>query len=103
MRDRTRERAGAGSGQPGRDRTAGWKATLTKARAERGGLIPAIEFLNREGRLSPILPMKQTPLGEIVATYHLGDPYSVRDSWRAMRRRDLLYPGDPLQARFRPR
>ncbi|ODT62690.1 MAG: phospholipase [Phenylobacterium sp. SCN 69-14] len=76
---------------------------VAKARAERGGLIPAIEFLNREGRLSPILPMKQTPLGEIVATYHLGDPYSVRDSWRAMRRRDLLYPGDPLQARFRPR
>lgn len=76
---------------------------VAKARAERGGLIAAIDFLNREGRLSPILPMKQTPLGEIIATYHLGDPYGVGDSWRATRRRDLLYPGSPLQTRFRPR
>ncbi|WP_374654536.1 phospholipase D-like domain-containing protein [Phenylobacterium sp.] len=76
---------------------------VAKARAERGGLIAAIDFLNREGRLSPILPMKQTPLGEIIATYHLGDPYGVGDSWRANRRRDLLYPGNPLQTRFRPR
>ena len=30
-------------------------------------------------------------LGEIIATYHLGDPYNVTDSWRASRRRDLLY------------
>ena len=76
---------------------------VAKARAERGGMISAIEFLNTEGRLSPILPMKQTPLGEVIATYHLGDPYTVADSWRAMRRRDLLYAEDPLHTRFMPR
>lgn len=64
---------------------------VCKARQEWGGLIPAIDALNKEGRLSPILPMKQTALGEIIATYHLGDPYNVTDSWRASRRRDLLY------------
>lgn len=64
---------------------------VSKARHEWGGLIHAIDALNSEGRLSPILPMRQTPLGEIIATYHLGDPYNVTDSWRASRRRDLLY------------
>lgn len=76
---------------------------VAKARAERGGTIAAIDSLNREGRLSPILPMKQTPLGEIIATYHLGDPYSVVDSWRANRRRDILYHDNPLHTRFMPR
>ena len=76
---------------------------VAKARAERRGMISAIEFLNTEGRLSPILPMKQTPLGEIIATYHLGDPYGVGDSWRADRRRGLLYTEDPLHTRFMPR
>jgi hypothetical protein len=77
---------------------------VAKARTERGGLIAAIEFLNREGRLSPILPMKQTPLGEVIATYHLGDPYGAGDSWKASRRRDLLYPAEsPLHTRFMPR
>ena len=47
--------------------------------------------------------MKQTTLGEIIATYHLGDPYSVVDSWRATRRRDLLYEDDALHTRFKPR
>ena len=77
---------------------------VAKARAERGGsLVQAIDFLNREGRLSPLVPMKQTPLGEIIATYHLGDPYGVGDSWRADRRRGLLYTEDPLHTRFMPR
>jgi phosphatidylserine/phosphatidylglycerophosphate/cardiolipin synthase-like enzyme len=78
---------------------------VAKARAERGGsLVAAIDFLNREGRLSPILPMKQTPLGEIIATYHIGDPFTVADSWKPNLRRDLLYTEQPLlQTRFRPR
>jgi len=77
---------------------------VAKARAERGSLVAAIDFLNREGRLSPILPMKQTPLGEIIATYHIGDPYTVKDSWKPTRRRDLLYTEQPLlQTRFMPR
>ncbi len=64
---------------------------VAKARVERGGLIQAIETLNREGRLARIMPMKQTPLGEVIATYHIGDPANVSDSWRPSRRRDRLY------------
>ncbi|WP_309643316.1 phospholipase D-like domain-containing protein [Phenylobacterium sp.] len=72
---------------------------VAKARAEHGGLIAAIEALNREGRLSPILPMAHSTLSEMVATYHLGDPANVSDSWRPSRRRDRLY----ASARERPR
>jgi len=64
---------------------------LAKARAEMGGLIPAIEHLNREGRLAPILPMKMSPIGEFIAACHLGDPVNVSDSWRIGRRRERLY------------
>ena len=64
---------------------------LARARAELGGLIAAIEHLNREGRLSPILPMRLTPVGEFVAACHLGDPVNASDSWRIGRRRDRLY------------
>jgi hypothetical protein len=78
---------------------------VAKARAERGGsLVAAIDFLNREGRLSPLLPMKQTPLGEIIATYHVGDPFGVADSWNLTRRRKILYDELPLlKTRFGPR
>jgi phosphatidylserine/phosphatidylglycerophosphate/cardiolipin synthase-like enzyme len=65
--------------------------SVAKARAERGSLVAAIDTLNREGRLTPITPMKLSPAGEIIATYHLGDPADVSDSWRASRRRDRLY------------
>ena len=64
---------------------------VAKAQQERGSLIAAIDALNREGRLSPILPMKMTAFGEFVAAYHLGDPVNVSDSWRPGRRRDRLY------------
>lgn len=62
-----------------------------KARQERGGFIAAIDALNREGRLAPILPMKMTRFGEFIAAYHLGDPVNVSDSWRPGRRRERLY------------
>lgn len=64
---------------------------VAKARADFGGLIPAIEALNRDGRLAPIDCRKQTRLGELIASYHLGDPANVHDSWRAGKRRDRLY------------
>lgn len=64
---------------------------VARARAELGGLIPAIDHLNREGRLSPIQPMKLTAFGEFVASFHLGDPVNVSDSWRIRRRRERLY------------
>ncbi|WP_332764594.1 phospholipase D-like domain-containing protein [Phenylobacterium sp.] len=74
---------------------------VAKARVERGGLIGAVEALNREGRLTPILPTKQSALGELIATYHLGDPASVSDSWRANRRRDRLYSTIRAERRLR--
>ena len=64
---------------------------LAKARADFGGLIPAIEALNREGRLQPIEPPHVTAFGEFVAKYHLGDPQDPKDSWNPGRRRERLY------------
>lgn len=71
---------------------------VAKAHAEHGGLIRAIETLNTEGRLSPIKPMEQSALGELIATYHIGDPANVSDSWRPSRRRDRLYAEARAQA-----
>jgi len=64
---------------------------VAKAREQRGGLIAAIDYLNRDGRLKPILPMKLTPVGEFVAACHMGDPVNPADSWRLGRRRERLY------------
>jgi hypothetical protein len=63
---------------------------VAKARAEFGGLGPAIDVLNREGRLQPIEPPSVTAFGEFVAKYHLGDPQDTRDAWRPVRRRERL-------------
>lgn len=65
--------------------------SVAKARVAMGGLVPAIDALNRAGRLSNIEPPNITAFGEFVAKYHLGDPQSVADSWRPLRRRDRLY------------
>jgi len=64
---------------------------VSKARAQRGGLIGAIEALNRDRRLAPIEPAPMTAFGRFVAAYHLGDPSDVSDSWRIGRRRERLY------------
>jgi len=66
-------------------------ADVASARARTGSLIGAIEDLNRRGRLRPIEPTRLGPLGEFIATFHLGDPISVADSWAPMRRRDRLF------------
>jgi phosphatidylserine/phosphatidylglycerophosphate/cardiolipin synthase-like enzyme len=63
---------------------------VAKARAERGGLVAAIDALNRDGRLAEIDPSRRTRLAEFVGTYHLGDPTGVHDSWRLGRRRKTL-------------
>jgi len=65
--------------------------SVAKARTDYGSLIGAIEALNREGRLHPIVPPKATPFAEFVTRYHLGDPLDTRDSWRPNRRRERLY------------
>lgn len=64
---------------------------VAKARADTGGLVHAIDRLNREGRLAPIDPQRRSHFSEIVAAYHLGDPADVSDAWRPGRRRDRLY------------
>ncbi|THD61656.1 MAG: phospholipase [Phenylobacterium sp.] len=79
-----------------RDRLVGHFMGLTgdavgKARIDFGGLVPAIDALNRAGRLRPIEPPKVTAFGEFVAQYHLGDPQDTKDSWNPGRRRERLY------------
>ncbi|CAN7303689.1 phospholipase D-like domain-containing protein [Phenylobacterium sp. LjRoot225] len=64
---------------------------VAKARAEYGGLVGALDALNREGRLHAIEPPATTTLGEFVTRYHLGDPQDPRDAWRPNRRRERLY------------
>lgn len=96
-----------------RDRLVGHFMGMTgdavaKARAEFGGLAAAIDALNREGRLAPIEPPKMTALGEFVATYHIGDPSDVSDSWRLGRRRERLTRAareiaEARRARLQPR
>jgi phosphatidylserine/phosphatidylglycerophosphate/cardiolipin synthase-like enzyme len=63
---------------------------VAKARADHGGLVAAIDALNREGRLRPIDPSRGTPLQEFFARLHLADPAQASDSWRLARRRDRL-------------
>ncbi|MGZ3402032.1 MAG: phospholipase D-like domain-containing protein [Phenylobacterium sp.] len=79
-----------------RDRLVGHFMGLTgdavaRARAEFGGLVGAIDALNRDERLRPIEPPTVTAFGEFVAKYHLGDPQDPRDSWNPGRRRQRLY------------
>ena len=64
---------------------------VAKARADHGGLVAAIDALNREGRLRPIDPSRGTRLQEFLATCHLADPADVGDSWRVWRRRERLF------------
>jgi len=71
---------------------------VAKLSAELGGLIAAIEGLNRDGRLRPIEPQKLSPVGEFIAAYHLGDPSSVADAWRLGRRRERLFEEARLMA-----
>lgn len=63
---------------------------VASARAERGGLIAAIEALNDQGRLKPISPTPPSRLDGLVSAYHLGDPTGVSDAWRPLRRRRVL-------------
>jgi phosphatidylserine/phosphatidylglycerophosphate/cardiolipin synthase-like enzyme len=74
---------------------------VAKAMVDFGGLVPAIDALNRDGRLRPIEPVSMTPVGEFIAAYHLGDPSSVSDSWRLGRRRERLFEEARIMARAR--
>jgi phosphatidylserine/phosphatidylglycerophosphate/cardiolipin synthase-like enzyme len=60
------------------------EAAVRKARS----LTAGIEALRTAGyvRLRPILLPKVTGLAAVIATYHIGDPFSPKDSWRCWRR-----------------
>lgn len=64
---------------------------VAKARADHGGLIPAIDVLNREGRLSLVDPSRRSAFEEFIARFHVGDPTDPSDAWRLGRRRDRLF------------
>lgn len=64
---------------------------VRKARDEVGGLIGAIDRLNRDGRLHRLRPRKLSAIGAFIAAYHLGDPSDAQDSWRAGKRRERIY------------
>ncbi len=79
-----------------RDRLVGHFLAVTgdavkKARADHGGLVPAIDALNRDGRLAPIDPSRSSAFAEFIARYHVGDPVDPSDSWRLGRRRERLF------------
>jgi len=65
-------------------RSAGDVATAIE---RSGGLIGAIDALNRHGRLKPITPLKMGAFTSLIAAYHLGDPIGVQDAWRPWRRK----------------
>jgi phosphatidylserine/phosphatidylglycerophosphate/cardiolipin synthase-like enzyme len=66
-------------------------ATMDEAIRKAGGVGRALEALRGSGyaRLRPIELPPLKPLAEIVAAYHLGDPWSPKDSWRPWKRRAL--------------
>ena len=61
-------------------------AVFAEARIAEGGLVAAIDRLNRRGRLAQITTGKVTRWEILVARQHLGDPGDVKESWRPRRR-----------------
>ena len=66
-------------------------AILEAAVKKAGGVGAGLEALRKAGyaRLRPIALKPLGPMGELVADFHLGDPFSHADSWRPWRRRRL--------------
>jgi phosphatidylserine/phosphatidylglycerophosphate/cardiolipin synthase-like enzyme len=64
------------------------EAQVAETLAREGRLGPAIEALRHAGlaRLVPILPPPLGPLAALIATLHLGDPVTAKDSFRPWRR-----------------
>jgi phosphatidylserine/phosphatidylglycerophosphate/cardiolipin synthase-like enzyme len=65
------------------------EAIMEAAIRKTGAVGPALEALRKAGyaRLRPIELPPLKPLGEMVAAYHAGDPFSASDSWRPWRRK----------------
>lgn len=64
---------------------------VKKACADHGGLVPAIDALNRDGRLQPVDESRRSAFEEFIAAYHVGDPVDPSDSWRLGKRRERLF------------
>ena len=66
-------------------------ASVERAITKAGGVGKGLEALRNAGyvRLRPIGLAPLNPLAEFVADYHLGDPWSPKDSWRPWKRRTL--------------
>ncbi len=63
---------------------------VAKATADQGGLVRAIDLLNRDRRLVPIDAVRGSPWSEFVAAWHVGDPSDASDAFRLPRRRRRL-------------
>ena len=63
--------------------------TIEQAARKAGGVGAGLEALRTAGyvRLRPILLPPVTGLAAIIADYHIGDPFTPRDSWRWWRRK----------------
>jgi phosphatidylserine/phosphatidylglycerophosphate/cardiolipin synthase-like enzyme len=63
--------------------------TVDAAIRRAGGAGAGVEALRNSGyvRLRPIQLRKVEGLTAVIAAYHIGDPFSSRDSWRAWRRK----------------
>lgn len=66
-------------------------AVVDEAVRKARGVGAGLEALRTAGyvRLRPIEVTPLNPLAEVIAAYHLGDPYGPRDSWRPWKRRGL--------------
>jgi phosphatidylserine/phosphatidylglycerophosphate/cardiolipin synthase-like enzyme len=62
-------------------------AAVEKAMGADASLVHAIDMLNRHGRMKPIRPQRLGRLSRLIAEFHIGDPTSVRDSFRPYKRR----------------
>jgi len=64
-------------------------ATIEAATCQAGGVGAGVEALRNAGyvRLRPIQLHEVKGLAAFIAAYHIGDPFSPRDSWRAWRRK----------------
>ena len=67
-------------------------SVVEAALSKTGRVGPAIEALRQAGycRLRPLGPTPIGPMATFIATFHIGDPISPRDSWRPWTRRTRL-------------
>ncbi|WP_243626022.1 phospholipase D-like domain-containing protein [Phenylobacterium hankyongense] len=65
------------------------EAVMEAAIGKAGGVVAGVEALRNAGyvRLRPVLLPPVVGVAAVIADYHVGDPFSSRDSWRWWRRK----------------